>query len=102
MKVPRIRTNYVKKLRKMLLKKDPCSRCPYAFRFWWNKKAKCKTCLSFIGLSYKWNSPHLLPDKWHYLHPCPCHRLGSKEALTRACSAILEWDLGRHKWQTEE
>ena len=85
MKVHRIRTNYVKKLRKMLSKKDPYSRCPYFFQSF----KKCSVCVSFIGLSA-------------LNRLCPCIRLGCTKALDRAGSAILEWDLGKHKWQTEE
>lgn len=96
-KIPRIRTKYVKKLKKMLIKRNPCKRCPYAFWFWWNEKKKCETCLSFIGLKRK----ALYYNNIGRLHPCPCLRLGCTEALDRASSALLEWDLGKHKWQKE-
>lgn len=102
MKIPRIRTKYVKKLKKMLSKSDPCSRCPYG-RFYglfilFITKKKCKTCLSFIGLSYQRQYNGITIDL--VIHPCPCTRLGPRKALGHASSAILEWDLGKHKWQT--
>ncbi len=85
--VPNKKT-YVKRLKAMLKRKEPCERCPCQPHFGCKKilvsGEQCRWCRDFIDM------PQVFIG-------CPCSFYG-KEAPNHAYYAIEAYEAGEHKW----
>ena len=84
-KVKYTKKMHAHRLSLMLLRKDPCSKCPRNIDFSVYKRANwvspeyesCRICRVFVGIG----SPV----------GCPCNSLGSKEAIRRSVKALKDY-----------